>query len=32
MKWGEGTQEMYNRLKFLVNQVQNYESNRWMNH
>jgi hypothetical protein len=29
---GEGPQEMYNRLKSLVNQVQNYKSKRWTDH
>jgi hypothetical protein len=32
MKRGEGPQEMYSGLKSLVNQVCNYESNRWMDH
>jgi hypothetical protein len=29
---GEGPQEIYNQLKSLVNQVQNYRSNKWMDH
>lgn len=29
---GEDTQEMYNRLKALVNQIQDYESTKWTNH
>jgi hypothetical protein len=32
MKRGKGPQEMYNRLKSLVNQVRNYESKRWTDH
>jgi hypothetical protein len=32
MKRGEGPDEMYNRLKFLVNQVRNYGSKRWTDH
>jgi hypothetical protein len=32
MKRGEGSQEMYNRLKSLVNQMQNYGSKRWTDH
>jgi hypothetical protein len=32
MKRGEGPDEMYNRLKFLVNQVHNYGSKRWTDH
>jgi hypothetical protein len=32
MNKGEGPQEMYNRLKSLVNQVQNYGSKRWTDH
>jgi hypothetical protein len=29
---GEGPQEMYNRLKTLVNQVRNYGSKKWTDH
>jgi hypothetical protein len=29
---GEGPQEMYNRLKMLVNQVRNYGSKKWTDH
>jgi hypothetical protein len=32
MKKGEGPQEMYNRLKSLVNQVHNYGSKKWLKH
>jgi hypothetical protein len=32
MKRGEGPQEMYNRLKSLVNQVRKYGTTRWMDH
>jgi hypothetical protein len=32
MKRGEGLQEMYNKLKTLVNQVHNYRSTRWTDH
>jgi hypothetical protein len=29
---GEGPQEMYNQLKLLVKQIQNYGSTKWTNH
>lgn len=32
IKRGEEPQEIYNRLKSLVNQVQNYERSRWTDH
>jgi hypothetical protein len=32
MKRGEGPQEMYSRLKSLLNQVRNYRSKRWTDH
>jgi hypothetical protein len=32
MKRGEGPQEIYNRLKSLVNQAWNYRSKRWVDH
>jgi hypothetical protein len=32
MKRGEGPQEMYSRLKSLVNHVRNYGSKRWTDH
>jgi hypothetical protein len=32
MKRGEEPQDMYNRLKTLVNQIRNYGSTRWTDH